>query len=80
MKKRKECARHYCNVCQILVPDEDLFRHVEHFVKIGVYNKELEYPSTFLTPLCDDKKEAQYLFRDSTVTAVMNILINQQIK
>lgn len=72
--------RAYCHTCSRFQQKKFWGKHEEHdFVK-NISDESLKYPSEFLPPLEDSKKEAQFMFSKSSVRVIVQILEQQNYK
>lgn len=73
-----EDNRMYCRKCCTFLVN-DFKKHESHGIIKGLDTKHLNCPSTWIEPRENDKKEAQYLFSQSTITSTVNILKDQKL-
>lgn len=60
----------------MLIVGTNYLEHKNHNVKKNVCDYELHNPSTWLNPLDNPKKEAQFLFSRTAVQTIVDILSN----
>jgi hypothetical protein len=63
----REGDRKLCRSCGLLIFPDEYSQHLEHQVQSILTDKDLQHPTRLLPPLDNSKKEAQYLFKESTV-------------
>ncbi|XP_024945058.1 zinc finger CCHC domain-containing protein 4 [Cephus cinctus] len=68
--------RAYCHNCEKLIFMSEITKHNEHLLTKELTDTQMNNPTTFLKPLTNAKKEAQYLFSEKSVNDIMNILLN----
>jgi len=64
--------RNYCSTCDILLLSAD--GHDGHTIIKSITDQQLKFPSRILTPLSNNKKNAQYLFSEKTADFMMNAI------
>ncbi|XP_037810780.1 rRNA N6-adenosine-methyltransferase ZCCHC4 [Lucilia sericata] len=62
-----ESQKHYCLTCNEPLKESDLQPHLKHEVKRNLATRLIKNPTTFLTPLDNDKAQAQYFFDDKAL-------------
>lgn len=77
VKALKPCERRYCVDCSQFWVTAKRDNHVSHQIIGNVTDKSLAQPSLFLPPLDNPKKEAQYLFSETSVKTIVDILRQQ---
>lgn len=75
-----ENKRNFCNDCLAWVLPKNIDAHKNHKLQTGLSDSQISNPSTFLVPLSNDKKEAQYLFSQTTVKTILHILQDLNIQ
>lgn len=77
MLQAAQSKRVYCKSCNLLlVKEEKDTKHEDHTLKECISDEELQHPSVWLTPLDNPKKEAQFLFSETAVETLVEILEN----
>ncbi|XP_049873750.1 rRNA N6-adenosine-methyltransferase ZCCHC4 [Pectinophora gossypiella] len=81
VKSRHYTDRAYCNTCKELYVYSQSRKHLkDHRVITPLTDEQLAKPSSWLPTLEDDAKEAQYMFTKKSVSTVLGILRNNNIK
>ncbi|KAL0882828.1 hypothetical protein ABMA27_016368 [Loxostege sticticalis] len=81
VKSRHSSDRAYCNTCQELYIVSQSRKHIkDHRVITPLSDEQLANPSAWLPALENDTVEAQYLFSKKSVSTVLGILRNNNIK
>lgn len=74
IKNGSLCERIYCETCESFQPQKYVDKHIEHNLKQEVSDRYLEYPTEFLKPLENSRKEAQYFFSTKTIDCFIEML------
>jgi hypothetical protein len=69
----------FCNTCQQLVLKADKVTYHHGHKLQSVTDKTIKFPSSFLQPCSNDKREAQYFFSLATLMAFQQIFVNAKI-
>ncbi|CAK1580651.1 unnamed protein product [Parnassius mnemosyne] len=81
VKTKHPTSRAYCNTCQELYIVSQSKKHLrDHKVVTPLTDEQLANPTSWLPPLENDEKEAQYLFSKKSVSTVLGILKNNAIR
>ncbi|XP_034940020.1 rRNA N6-adenosine-methyltransferase ZCCHC4 [Chelonus insularis] len=72
--------RLYCHTCEELLSSNDSHKHTNHELTFNLTDDQMMNPTTFLRPLSDAKKEAQYLFSTKATVDIVDMILNQGIK
>ncbi|XP_022917027.2 rRNA N(6)-adenosine-methyltransferase ZCCHC4 [Onthophagus taurus] len=79
MKKLPQHKRRYCLKCNRFILEKFLKKHNKHDL-INISDELLSKPSYIFKPLDNNRKEAQYLFSPSTITMIINVLKDLNVK
>ncbi|XP_050351337.1 rRNA N6-adenosine-methyltransferase ZCCHC4 [Nymphalis io] len=80
VKSRHPSDRAYCNTCQELYIISQSRKHLkDHRVVMPLTEEQLSHPTSFLPPLEDNQREAQYIFTKKSVSTVLGIMKNNKI-
>lgn len=81
VKSRHPSDRAYCNTCQELYIISQSKKHLrDHKVVMPLTEEQLAHPTSFLPPLEDDQREAQYIFTKKAISTILGILKNNKIR
>ncbi|CAH2048888.1 unnamed protein product, partial [Iphiclides podalirius] len=81
IKSKHATNRAYCNNCQELYIFSQTKKHLkDHKVVTSLTDEQLANPTTWLPPLENDQREAQYLFSKKSISTVLGILKNNNIR
>ncbi|KAI5631189.1 putative n6-adenine methyltransferase domain-containing protein [Phthorimaea operculella] len=82
VKSRHYTDRAYCETCKelYLISAQGRKHLKDHRVFTGLTDEQLSRPSSWLPTLENDEKEAQYIFSKKSVSTVLGILRNNNIK
>lgn len=73
--------RAYCNTCQELYALSESKRHSkDHSIITPLTDEQLAKPSSWLPTIENDAVEAQYMFSKNSISTVLGILRNNNIK
>lgn len=72
--------RYYCHTCGVFVAQTLTAEHLDHEIQRGVSDAQLARPTTFLKPLSNDKREAQYFFDEESLKCFAKIFQQLKIK
>lgn len=73
--------RYYCHTCGAFVAQtQTAGEHDGHEMQRGVSDAQLVRPTTFLKPLSNDKREAQYFFDETSLNCFAKIFQRLKIK
>lgn len=80
IKLKHATSRGYCDTCKELYIVAQSKKHLkDHRVIMSLTDEQLANPTTWLPPLENDQREAQYLFSKKAVSTVLGILKNNNI-
>lgn len=80
MEQLDPSQRCYCHTCAVFVAPSLTADHNGHEVQRGMSDEQLARPTTFLKPLSNDKREAQYFFDEASLKCFANIFRRLKIK
>lgn len=80
VKRLQPSERNYCHTCGVFVAPDLTAEHDGHEVQQGISDTQLARPTTFLKPLSNDKREAQYFFDEASLKCFANIFRRLKIK
>lgn len=80
VKSRHPSDRAYCDTCKELYLLSQSKKHSNHRVITPLTDEQLQHPSSWLPALENDTVEAQYIFTKKSVSCVLGILRNNNIK
>lgn len=80
VKQLQSPERNYCHTCSIFVAPLQMAEHLGHKVQQGITDAQLARPTTFLKPLSNDKREAQYFFDEASLECFAKIFRHLHIK
>lgn len=80
VKQLPASQRYYCHTCAVFVAQTLIAEHQAHEIQRGVSDSQLVRPTTFLKPLSNDKREAQYFFDEASLKCFAKIFQRLKIK
>lgn len=80
VKSHHPSNRAFCNTCRELYIISQSKKHLkDHKVVMPLTEDQLSHPTSFLPPLEDDQREAQYIFSKKSISTILGILKNNKI-
>lgn len=80
VKQLQSPERSYCHTCSLFVAPHQSAEHLGHKIQQGITDAQLDRPTTFLKPLSNDKREAQYFFDEASLECFAKIFRRLNIK